>query len=90
MKNSDKILGFSAYISLLLAGICKVLNAFIENLKFVAVLDTIGYLFLVITVALAAFPFQLKMKKVAWKIIYWVLVLLALIGAILKLTTLLK
>lgn len=86
MKNG-KVLGLCAYISLFLTAVCKFLGMFLEGSTVLTCLDTIGDLFLIITVGLAAFPFQRNTKHIAWKVIYWVVIILALSGSIGRLVT---
>ncbi len=74
----SKAVGFVAYATLLISGVCKILAAFGIS---AGILNLVADLLLVITVVWAAYYFAKSCTK-TWRIIYWVLAILCLVGTI--------
>jgi hypothetical protein len=73
---NNRLLGLLAFVSLLMSGICYVLNKLnVGN----GILPTIAYAFLLIVVLWTAWDFA-KDLSAGWKIVYYILAVLAIGG----------
>ncbi len=81
-KSSKNIFGFLSFSALIIFAICKIigiLNKYLELGINTGMLNTIGTIFLLICVLWSAWTFASGCKKV-WRIIYFVLLAIIILG----------
>ncbi len=89
--NNKKVFNLFSYIALILAALLLVVSHLLPlcgitvSGPFFAVLDLVKDILLVIIVGYFAYYFAYSTKGKAWKIIYWVALILYIVGAILGL-----
>jgi hypothetical protein len=83
-NDRNKIITFCSFIALLLAAVIILLNGLnVFNASFIGILTFIKDLALLVGIAFAAFAFVKSINKKAWYIVYWVSLIVYVLGAVL-------
>ena len=78
-KSNSELVEILSFGALLISGICKLLSLIGASLGLIA---TIGDAVLLAAVLLAAYMFAVKQTK-TWRIIYWIIAVVAIAGFVL-------
>ncbi|MBE6124406.1 MAG: hypothetical protein E7184_02540 [Erysipelotrichaceae bacterium] len=78
-KSNTELVGILSFGALLVSGICKLLSLIGASLGLIA---TIGDALLLAAVLLAAYTYAMTLNK-NWRIIYWIIAVVAIAGFVL-------